>query len=501
MFERCRPGKRTTIVTAARRRLEQSLQAIDPAIALPYWDYSLDFWEQVDSRDGVATFSNESDLLRLWDSEIWSAKYFGRADADTGVIVDGAWARTKVPVISERLLNDSGFSGHFRDHGFASCYGQDEDVCEAPWTAGFREGIVLNPSGATEPKTGTSERHVGNSFGLLRSPWNMRAEPAVVRSRKSCGRKNDLQFPDCTSFINQQHDFDTFEDYVVNLQVSPHGAVHVWAGGAFGRCSETYAALHDVVPDAALVDAFKISAANIQKSLWMEGLRACPARGACAGLGQDDCACHVLEVDAMARNASRNVSASWTWNQVLQIVFSTVHVNHEVNARAYLNALPDAAKLKILKAISVDVLTGDMIGSNSPYDIAFFATHASVERLWQRKALAGNMSDMAWPQQDGRSGAPLCPGQKAGYKLVWFDYALDDDDAVSSDLTNVEWRDMLNPANPAYATHIPYVYENFVWEHCMNYIALNPDQSGVIDATLMRPDQWVWQNTEDWTAR
>ena len=122
-------------------------------------------------------------------------------------------------MISERLLNDSGFSGHFRDHGFASCYGQDEDVCEAPWTAGFRAGIVLNPSGATEPKTGTSERHVGNSFGLLRSPWNMRAEPAVVRSRKSCGRKNDLQFPDCTSFINQQHDFDNFEDYVVNLQV------------------------------------------------------------------------------------------------------------------------------------------------------------------------------------------------------------------------------------------------------------------------------------------
>ena len=76
---------------------------------MPYWDYSLDFWEQVDSRDGVATFSNESDLLRLWDSEIWSAKYFGSADADTGVIVDGAWARTKVPVISERLLNDSGF--------------------------------------------------------------------------------------------------------------------------------------------------------------------------------------------------------------------------------------------------------------------------------------------------------------------------------------------------------------------------------------------------------
>ena len=134
-----------------------------------------------------------------------------------------------------------------------------------------------------------------------------------------------------------------------------------------------------------------------------------------------------------------------------------------------------------------------MIGSNSPYDIAFFATHASVERLWQRKALAGNMSDMTWPQQDGRSAVPLCPGQKAGYKLVWFDYALDNDDANSSDLTNVEWRDMLNPANPAYATHIPYVYENFLWEHCTNYVTYDsPLYYTGIDATLMRPDQWVW---------
>ena len=212
--------------------------------------------------------------------------------------------------------------------------------------------------------------------------------------------------------------------------------------------------------------------------------------------------CHVLELEAMTQHDTRNVSDSETWNSVLNIVFNTVKVYHEVNARAYLNALPNAVKLAILKAVSVDVLTGDMIGSNSPYDIAFFATHSAVERLWQRKALAGNVSDMSWPQQtEADKMTPLCPGQKAGYKLVWFDYALDDDDAVSSDLTNVEWRDMLNPANPAYATHIPYVYENFVWEHCMNYIALNPDQSGVIDATLMRPDQWVWQNTEDRTAR
>ena len=133
-----------------------------------------------------------------------------------------------------------------------------------------------------------------------------------------------------------------------------------------------------------------------------------------------------------------------------------------------------------------------MLGSNSPVDVAFFATHAEVERMWQRYALSGNMTNDTWPIGPA---AGSCPGQHPAYRLVWFDYELDAPGGAaaprSADLTNVNWRDLLNPANPAYAVHVPYVYDAFTWDHCLHY--------GVegVDASLMRPDDWVWNKAAD----
>ena len=429
--------------------LEQSLQSINPEVSLPYWDYSIDKWLYTDRDDATGDrLSTSKDLLNLWDSPIWSADYFGSADPDTGVIRDGAWAYTAVPVISAKLLNESGFKGHFKTHGFASCVGQDVEVCEQLWRAGFRfdmdEGVDEGElDGFTEDRTGVSERHLGNSFGLLRSPWNMRAEPTLVRSRKMCGTANNAQFPDCTSFIAQQRLYDTFEDYVVNLQVSPHGTVHVFTGGAFGSCSETFGDLSKHVDNAGWVEQIKSKSSDVQKNLWMDGLKSCPARGECLGMAQDECSCHCVEVEHMLQHeGANNVSSTYTWQRFLQITLDGYR--HERNARDYLESLPEPAKLDILKDVCVDVLTGDMLGSNSPYDVAFFATHVAVERLWQRKALSGNFSDMTWPgQSKATANTPLCPGQKAGYKLVWFDYELDGAPPVnSSGLTNVAWRDL-----------------------------------------------------------
>ena len=122
----------------------------------------------------------------------------------------------------------------------------------------------------------------------------MRAEPTLVRSRKMCGTANNAQFPDCTSFIAQQRLYDTFEDYVVNLQVSPHGTVHVFTGGAFGSCSETFGDLSKHVDNPGWVEQIKSKSSDVQKNLWMDGLKSCPARGECLGMSQDECSCHCV---------------------------------------------------------------------------------------------------------------------------------------------------------------------------------------------------------------
>ena len=202
--------------------VEQAMQAVDPSVSMPYWDYTLDKWLYTDrAPDGQHKSHGSRDLLRLWESPVWTADFFGASDEDTGVIVNGAWAHTKVPLLSEKLFNDSGFSGHFRDHGFASCYGQTDDVCTYPALSLLRQKKA-------------STMHQGNAFGLLRSPWNQRGEPTVVRSRKMCGSANNAQFPDCVAWAQQQGMYTSFADYMIQLQVSPHGTVHVFAGGAFG---------------------------------------------------------------------------------------------------------------------------------------------------------------------------------------------------------------------------------------------------------------------------
>ena len=99
--------------------LEQSLQAVDPRVSLAYWDYTLDFWERVDRGVGGELLRVGHDLLKLWDSDVFSAKFFGASDLETGVITTGRWAHSAVPVVSEQLYVHAGFTSPWVKQGFA----------------------------------------------------------------------------------------------------------------------------------------------------------------------------------------------------------------------------------------------------------------------------------------------------------------------------------------------------------------------------------------------
>ena len=465
--------------------VEQAFQAVDPRTSMPYWDYTLDKWLYTDrAPDGSHKARGSRDLLALWDSPVWTSAFFGAPDATTGVVKDGAWAYAQVPAVTVGLANRSGFSGHFLTQGFASCYGQSDDVCTHPSTELLRSA-------------GASTSHQANAFGLLRSPWNQRKEPTVIRARKMCGGANNAQFPDCVAWAQQQSLYSSFTDYMINLQVSPHGTVHVWSGGAFGDCSSRYDSLTNIIPDHSYLDQIKQKSSDLQKNLWMSGSKSCPSANECAGMSQRECGCRchdlaVLEAGVANRTVdATTVARSDLWGEVLETAFDGFE--EASRATAKLDALGLQEKLRILHAVcDVDVLTGDMLGSNSPMDVAFFATHAEVERMWQRYALSGNMTNDTWPVGPA---AGSCPGQHAAYVLVWFDYKLDDAALDSKALTNVMWRDLLNPANPDFATAIPYVYENFDWTHCLHYSVRD------VDASLMRPDDWVWNKNVKFTAK
>ena len=334
--------------------------------------------------------------------------------------------------------------------------------------------------------------HMANSFGLLRAPWNMRAEATVVRSNRMCGASNNDQFPSCTAVIAQQRSYATWSEYILALMFSPHGTVHVFTGGAFGDCSEVYSqTVASIVKNDTILHMLQMDSSNLQKNFWMSYVSVCPERSSCAGLEQGDCVCACPSLSDFDGDdvSDENVTSSGLWSLLLSTV------NFQDEDLDFMLALSTRRKIDLLHALcETDVLTGEMMGSNSPLDVTFFATHAEVERMAQRAFLSGNITDMTWPDA---ATVGSCPGQRAAYELVWFNYKLDTP-LETTELTNVQWRDILNPANPEYATHVPYIYENFEWEHCLNYLA---DDGAQIDNSLMMPTDWIWLKDERVTLR
>ena len=83
---------------------------------------------------------------------------------------------TTVPLVTTELMESSGVNlvedGWFESRSFASCYKQRPSVCN---DSHVKTDDITNPSD-----------HVANSFGYLRSPWNM-------HSSTSCSLKPEMQ--------------------------------------------------------------------------------------------------------------------------------------------------------------------------------------------------------------------------------------------------------------------------------------------------------------------
>mmetsp|Transcript_32701 Transcript_32701/g.86398 ORF Transcript_32701/g.86398 Transcript_32701/m.86398 type:complete len:747 (+) Transcript_32701:94-2334(+) len=459
--------------SAMNLMVEQSIQTIDPRLSLPYWDYSYDKWKYANEETFGDEMPNEDDLMLMdiWESDIFSADFFGSNDFDAGLIADGAWAGYEVPLMTEELVKSSGVDtiewGKFKSMSLGSCYGQKPGVCE-----GSYGNLTLD-----------AQAHVANSFGYLRSPWNMNAEAPLIRSNKMCGHANSLQFPDCNAIIANQEDYTDFADYVLNLQDSPHGTVHIFTGGAFGKCTDTYSDLRTTLNNDTIYYKIVEKVSDIGKDMWQSGYLECPDPASCVGKSQDDCTCSCTstletydEVSEMS-SAYEILHDSSMWSQYA----TTVSLTDDEQAR-----LSKDDMLALLDAMcNTDILFGDMATSNSPLDILFFSTHNEVERIFQRKMLSSTMKTRTWPATED-----LCPGQKPNWKNLWFDFTFDDETTDSTSLTNEEFLNLLDPTSVEHVHNMNYVYNSFNWTHCNAY---NVGSLVTDYTTTMDPEDWMWK--------
>mmetsp|Transcript_34709 Transcript_34709/g.63201 ORF Transcript_34709/g.63201 Transcript_34709/m.63201 type:complete len:623 (-) Transcript_34709:203-2071(-) len=169
---------------------ENALQAINPSIALPYWDYVYDIEEW-----------NNQDMETRWDftqGELFTEDYFGSTDSNTHYIKDGRWAGINIPKISEL----------------------DEDL------------RLVTPH---------------NAYGHMRAPWAANSDQHLMRAQTVCGQLSTVSVEDagrCTS-LQQLFAEETFADFGFYISYMPHGRIHLLTGGVFG-CDETLGGMYDI---------------------------------------------------------------------------------------------------------------------------------------------------------------------------------------------------------------------------------------------------------------
>mmetsp|Transcript_17082 Transcript_17082/g.22561 ORF Transcript_17082/g.22561 Transcript_17082/m.22561 type:complete len:627 (+) Transcript_17082:77-1957(+) len=164
---------------------EQSLQAVNPRIALPYWDYVIDVEKTYDDNGG--------DFSDFNNGELFTADYFGSTDKETFYIKDGRWANLVVPKYEDLSPEDQYHMPH-------------------------------------------------NAFGYMRAPWSKNSDEHLIRASTECGSNPAYAnaMPTCLELDNlMKMDFLSF---MKTVSYAPHGPVHIALGGTLG-CIEAFESL------------------------------------------------------------------------------------------------------------------------------------------------------------------------------------------------------------------------------------------------------------------
>ncbi|KAJ8604519.1 hypothetical protein CTAYLR_000938 [Chrysophaeum taylorii] len=161
--------------SALSNEFEKSLQAIDPSVALPYWDFT---------RDRVG---DDMASIALLNPELWGG---GGENNENNENENDKGLFEALPTIPRQ--GDAGF----------------------------------------DPKWGVAT----NAYGYLRSPWNLNPEPRVARFWGLCGVEDETTgWPRCEShrLALETRDLGSFLQYI---QGPPHGTVHMMVGGLGLEC-------------------------------------------------------------------------------------------------------------------------------------------------------------------------------------------------------------------------------------------------------------------------
>ncbi|CAM9881597.1 unnamed protein product, partial [Choristocarpus tenellus] len=183
-----------TIHTALSLQFERSLQAVNPSVSIPYWDYTIE----------SARVEASGSIDEFYKSEVFAPDILGgfphpmeNSDGDGGVI-----------------------SGNMESK--VSSMGDDHVITEGRWAY-----LPVTPK-AWPGDAAT----VTNGYGLIRSPWNQNPVPYLTRCKTMFGADFD-KVPTCEMHYDQMQLTD-WENFGKQIQYKPHGSMHTLVAGGWG---------------------------------------------------------------------------------------------------------------------------------------------------------------------------------------------------------------------------------------------------------------------------
>lgn len=437
---------------------EAALRAIDPAVTLPYWDFTIEGQTIYDAG------KPPSYMMEI--TPVFSDTWFGAVDEDSHII-NSRWAHSTIPV--------------------------------AP-----------------------TEETTQNSYGFIRSYWNNNNDPEVARHMfDACGLEPEHKaVPYCKTHydILNAKDLATFK---LLSPGDGHGPLHVQFGGVWGGCTDAYnsfvAKWGDFMDETLSEDEVEAVGLDsrqfmnkwgktsqrrtmfnkavmgeyfhIYRSFWRSHMCAvdntpalleCPEECDVENTPFEECTCSVNKLT----NAETN------WENLFPCVLNSADNREFFNKTMPSEMLEDMTTFLATSS----VLEGEMIESASPADIMFWIIHPVIERLLSAKRLPGvtkmgQTEFYKWADVDGSeetwltySYYNIAEGENLWHPEAYTCEGHGPDDKVLADrlpfteqVANVadfngdgvisNW-EMYLAIDPNLRDGNDYVFDNFNWDHC-----------------------------------
>ena len=451
---------------------EESVRAVDPAVTIPYWDFTIEGEEITQAGGGPSMLATTSPFF--------NKDWFGSVDEDYH-IQDSKFAHTKVVMLTDvkKMIN------------------------------------------------GRTTKHLTNSYGIVTAPWNNNNDMEVARVMAGvCGQEpTNKQIPDCAAHHTLINETD-LDKFMLLLPGVGHGPMHVNTGGVFGQCEEQfedfYTTYHDYmaqnvtigpsetvmdddfeIPDYSTIDDDRTPIVDYtvytKKELFREKMhleffhmyrmlwrsQTCARDGQALNLecpescdldtDQSDCLCTCTG----ALDDSGDAAADFDWENIEPCLYAsnkTQELMHTILSK-------DMRESMTRMVCTAGAKEGQQLESASPLDIVFWMIHPVLDRLATAKRLATGGAKIKFGEG---------MGHVAGFATEdWTEYSYystDDlkcpghgrNDLVLSGIPMLEWIERSVPGGNANMTNwdfyaatdplqfatVDYIYDGFTWDHC-----------------------------------